>query len=624
MLTKKKQIKQKKLRHNEYYNMTDMLDNLYKKGLEGENFKNLMDIISSEENIKLAYRNIKSNEGSVTAGVDGLTIKDIEKLPTEEYVKGIRNRLANYNPKAVKRVEIPKPNGGTRPLGIPCIWDRLIQQCILQVLEPIVEAKFYDKSNGFRPHRSPETAIAQTMKLMQQQNMKYVVDIDIKGFFDNVNHCKLRKQMWSMGIRDKKLLCIVDEMLKAKIRLPNGDLITPEKGTPQGGILSPLLSNIVLNELDWWIASQWENIPTKHEYAGYKHKTGTVGKGHKYAALRSNTKLKEVFIVRYADDFQIYCKNYKDAINIFEATKKWLKERLNLEVNTEKSKIVNLTKEKAEFLGFTFKLKERGNSHKVVSHMSDKSIKRVKTELKNVVKKIQHTGGAKETYILINQYNSKVIGIHNYYRIATMITDDCSIIQRNIEGVFRNRLRKRYKKNGELENGYIKDNYGKSKQMRYINNQPLIPIGYTRTKNAMHKKAKVNKYTPEGRSEIHKSLGVNMKILHKMMNQKLPNRSIEYMDNRISLYAAQKGKCAVTGEVLDIDNIHCHHKTPVYMGGNDKYRNLIIVSIIVHRLIHATQQDTINKYIADIKPNDKMLIKINELRLKAGNDIIIM
>ena len=112
------------------------------------------------------------------------------------------------------------------------LWDRIVQQCILQILEPICEAKFSDRSNGFRPNRSAEHAIAQAYAFMQKSHLHYVVDIDIKGFFDNVSHSKLMKQMWNMGIQDKKLLCVIKEMLKAPIVLPNGETIYPQKGTP--------------------------------------------------------------------------------------------------------------------------------------------------------------------------------------------------------------------------------------------------------------------------------------------------------------------------------------------------------------------------------------------------------
>lgn len=239
MLTSKQQerkSKQRKIRNSEYYDMETTFDGLYAKSKDGKIFNHLMEIIESEENIKLAYRTVKKNSGSNTAGVDKRTIKDLMKLSEEEYVRLIRKQFSNYRPRPVRRVEIPKLNGKTRPLGIPTIVDRIVQQCVLQVMEPICEAKFSENSNGFRPNRSAETAIAQCMRIMQVQHLHYVVDLDIKGFFDNINHTKLIRQIWALGIRDKKLLCIIKEMLKAPIIMPNGDKVYPEKGTPQGGL----------------------------------------------------------------------------------------------------------------------------------------------------------------------------------------------------------------------------------------------------------------------------------------------------------------------------------------------------------------------------------------------------
>ena len=288
MTTGKEQSKKKKLlRHNEYYDMQDELDNLYAKSKENQTFNKLMDLILDERNIKLAYRNIKKNKGSNTPGINGKTIKSIGKWEEERLVKYVTSRLQNFQPMKIKYKEIPKLNGGKRPLGIPTIEDRLIQQCIKQILEPICEAKFHPHSYGFRPNRSAHHAIARSNILINRSNLHYVVDIDIKGFFDNVNHAKLIKQMWAMGIRDKNLICVISKMLKAEVQ-GKGKM---EKGTPQGGILSPLLSNIVLNELDWWISDQWETFETKHEYAGY----------HKYRALKT-TNMKEIRILRYADD----------------------------------------------------------------------------------------------------------------------------------------------------------------------------------------------------------------------------------------------------------------------------------------------------------------------------------
>ena len=235
-VTTMKQKKNSKIRHLEYYDLQNTLDTLYADSGRGKIFNNLMPLIESEENIRLAYRNIKRNFGSNTSGVDRLTIKDIEKIPETKFVEVVRKKLQWYKPKAVRRVEIPKPNGKLRPLGIPAIWDRIVQQCILQILEPICEAKFSDRSNGFRPNRSAEHAIAQAYALMQKSNLHFVVDIDIKGFFDNVNHSKLIKQIWSLGIRDKNLLFVLKRILKAPIRLENGAMEYPTKGTPQGGL----------------------------------------------------------------------------------------------------------------------------------------------------------------------------------------------------------------------------------------------------------------------------------------------------------------------------------------------------------------------------------------------------
>lgn len=231
-MTTAKKPKKQKLRNAEYYNLQETFDTLFADSKDGKRFTKLMPIILSEQNICLAYRNLKKNSGSKTAGTDKKTIKNLETWTEFDLVQYVRKRLHWYVPQPVRRVEIPKDNGKTRPLGIPTITDRLIQQCILQVLEPICEAKFHDKSFGFRPNRSQENAVAVAYALAQRQNLHYVVDLDIKGFFDNVNHGKLLRQMWSIGIRDKQLLSIVSAMLKAEV----AGIGFPDKGTPQGGL----------------------------------------------------------------------------------------------------------------------------------------------------------------------------------------------------------------------------------------------------------------------------------------------------------------------------------------------------------------------------------------------------
>lgn len=218
-------------RYNQYYQMQEIFDELYDKSSKEHKFNNIFNLIRSDNNIRLAYRMIKRNTGSKTCGTDGLTIKEIEDSKLDEYIEQVKSKLDFYKPDTVRRTFIPKDNGKERPLGIPTMIDRLVQQSIKQILEPICEAKFHPHNYGFRPNRSTKHAIARLNSLINQGGLNYVVDIDIKGFFDNVNHNKLIKQMYSLGIRDFKVLKIIKEMLKAPIQ---GEGI-PKKGTPQGG-----------------------------------------------------------------------------------------------------------------------------------------------------------------------------------------------------------------------------------------------------------------------------------------------------------------------------------------------------------------------------------------------------
>jgi len=616
-----KVLKKQMLRNAEYYDMTNVFDELYNKSIKNNTFNNLIPLISSRNNILMAYRTLKKNSGSYTAGVDGQTIKEISNMDTETFITVVQNKLRNYHPKPVRRVEIPKPNGDKRPLGIPTMIDRIVQQSILQVLEPICEAKFHDRSNGFRPNRSCETAISQCHRMMQLNKLFYVVDVDIKGFFDNVNHGKLLKQMWTLGIRDKNLICIISKMLKAPIKLSNGNAIHPDKGTPQGGVLSPLLSNIVLNELDWWISRQWECFPTKHEYQGSYNKNGRRSQGNKYRAMR-DSNLKEMYIVRYADDFKIFCSNYNDALKIKMAVISWLNERLHLEVNSEKTKIINLKKKYTEFLGFKFKVVRKGNRYSVESHMCDKAILVCKKNLMEAIKKIENPKDSIDEQKAIERFNAKVIGIHNYFSIATHISRDCDRIGWSVNLSLKHRIRQRLKRTGK-QNDYIWKRYGKSKQIRFIAGRAIAPIGYVQTRKPMDKKLTVNKFTKAGREEIHKSLiQIDAKILIWLSCNPVVGRSTEYNDNRISLYVAQKGKCAILGTKLDTDEIECHHIEPYWKSKSDKYSNLIIVHPYIHKLIHIKNQSLIEEYLDLLKLSKKEIKKVNKFREKVGNEII--
>ena len=619
--------KKDKLRHAEYYDFQSIQDKLYADSNKGKVFKHLVEIIALPENIRLAYRNIKKNHGSTTPGTDGKTITELSALSDEQLICAVQCKLNWYVPQSVRRVEIPKGNDRMkkRPLGIPTIMDRLIQQCILQVMEPICEAKFHDHSYGFRPNRNQQHAIAQVHKDMQRSNLHYVVDIDIKGFFDNVNHGKLLKQLWAMGIRDKKLLSIISAMLKAEV----AGIGFPEVGTPQGGVISPLLSNVVLNELDWWLASQWEEIPTDYPYKLQINTNGSLNRGHKYDALR-RTRLKEVTCVRYADDFKIFTSSYQNAVKLFHATKDWLWKRLSLEISPEKSKVINLKEQYSEFLGFKLKVIPRGKrsdgrtKYVVESHIREKSIAKIKPNLKRLIYDIEFPSQGKRTeYQAICRYNVYVMGIHDYYQLATKVCDDLTPFALSVHKSLRARLKERVKTAKQVRKRklpcevpkVIRERYGKSKQLRYVAGHAVVPVGYIRHKPPKSMNRKINSYTPEGRAEIHKNLDrIDMTVLHYLMRNPVLYRTIEYNDNRLSLYSAQMGKCAVSGKVLSIGDIHCHHKVPRYLGGKDNYQNLVLVCEDVHHLIHATNPDIIRKYMEILGLDQKQKEKLNKLR----------
>ncbi|WP_226800804.1 group II intron reverse transcriptase/maturase [Aliarcobacter butzleri] len=608
-----KNLKRQKLRNNEYYQMQDIQDRLYMQSSKGTKFTHLMEIITSEKNILLAYRNIKKNSGSNTKGVDGKNISHLASLEPETLIKLVQNKLKNYFPNKVRRVEIPKPDGKTRPLGIPTIMDRLIQQCILQVLEPICEAKFYKHSYGFRPLRSTKHAISRAYFLAQKNNLHYVVDVDIKGFFDNINHGKLIKQLWTLGIRDKSLIAVISKMLKAEIE----NIGIPDKSTPQGGILSPLLANVVLNEFDWWISSQWEKFPSKRKYT-----TTNNSENKKFRALKT-TKLKEVFIVRYADDFKLFCRNHQDAVKLFEASKQWLKNRLHLEISKEKSKIVNLRKNYSNFLGIKFKVHRKGKkSNKdtkwvIKSHIQEKAIENIKISVKKHIKYIQkpkvNIGSA------IDLYNSLVIGLHNYYNCAT----HCNINMQKLTNQIRTRIfirlkTRRVNKADKLPD-YIKKVYGKSNMLRMIGERPLVPIAYIQHSKLMNF-SQTNIYNPVDRDKIHNTQKVaDYKIIKYLIENPIQGQSTEYNDNRISLYIGQLGKCGITKEELEVGNMECHHIQPKSQGGLDNYNNLVLITKEVHKLIHSTQMETINKYLKYVPTDKATLEKLNKFRTRVGN-----
>ena len=268
--------------------------------------------IFSRDNLMTALKRVQRNGGAL--GVDGMTV---EELPDHLRVHwpSIREKLeaGRYEPSPVKRVEIPKPGKGRRQLGIPTVQDRFIQQAMHQVLSPQFEPTFSEHSYGFRPGRSAHEAV-KAARAHVEAGYKWVVDIDMERFFDTVNHDRLMARMKAV-VKDKRVLRLVNAYLKAGVMV-NGVVVEMKEGTPQGGPLSPLLSNIVLTELDQKLEER----------------------GHRF--------------VRYADDCNIYVRSESAARRVLASTKRYVEERMRLRVNEAKS-AVDLAVRR-QFLGFSF------------------------------------------------------------------------------------------------------------------------------------------------------------------------------------------------------------------------------------------------------------------------------
>ena len=324
--------------------------------------------ILSRENLLLAMKRVISNKGS--HGVDGMTVYELKHFLQTNWIQ-IKEDILNgeYRPMPVRRIEIPKPNGGTRLLGIPTVLDRFIQQAIAQELNLIYDENFSENSFGFRPRRGAKDAIKKEEGYINDGH-RWVVEIDLEKFFDKVNHDILMYKL-SKDIKDKRVLKLIREYIQSGI-MTNGVVVSNEEGTPQGGPLSPLLSNILLDELDKELEKR----------------------GHKFC--------------RYADDCNIYVRSKRAGERVMENITNFIEGKLKLKVNINKSEVERPWKRK--FLGFTLGVM----FGKAYSSVSKQSLKNHKDKLREILSRSKPMT-LEQRIIKLNQIN---IGWINYYGIA--------------------------------------------------------------------------------------------------------------------------------------------------------------------------------------------------------------
>ncbi len=393
--------------------------------MEGKrDFHNLLELIMCRENLIHAIRKVKSNTGFRTSGVDKQIGQQFLQEDAEVIFNKIHEKLLNYQPNEVKRVYIRKANGKQRPLGIPTIVDRIIQTAIANIIEPILEASMYEHSYGFRPMRSIEHAVAYLSALTTQNQRHFVLEGDIKGYFDNIDHNTLLNKLFKYGIRDKRVIMIIKKILKAGIQ---GEKDINDIGTPQGGTISTLLSNVYLNDFDHWIDGQWRKFNSQNSYA---YQQGKV-------RMLKTTNLKQGYLIRYADDWIIVTDSYENATKWKHACKKYLNQKLKLELSEEKTLITDLREDKMNFLGITF-FKEKGvnNNYTLRSYPQEDKLKAKMEKVYGALKEIRKSNNNAELVENIVNYNSIIRGIREFYKITTLCNLVLSKLEWQMSGAF--------------------------------------------------------------------------------------------------------------------------------------------------------------------------------------------
>jgi len=380
----------------------------------------LLETMVSRENLNLAYKRVKANGGS--HGVDDMMIEEL--LPyLKQHGAALRQSILEgvYTPQAVRRVEIPKPDGGTRQLGIPTVVDRLIQQAIAQALNKVFDKGFSANSYGFRPGRSAHMAIKAAREHIEAGG-RFVVDLDLEKFFDRVNHDKLMSLV-ARKVKDKRVLRLIRKYLESGV-LVNGVKVKNDEGTPQGGPLSPLLANIMLDELDKELE----------------------GRGHKFC--------------RYADDSNIYVGSMKAGVRVMAGITRYIEEVLKLKVNRKKSAVDKPGSRK--FLGFSFYTRKG----KVRNFVHVKSIQRFKEKVREITSRSNGRGMERRR----EQLTRLITGWVNYFHIADMQEN-----ARELDGWIRRRIRKCYweqwKRTKAKHDNLVRLGLGTSKAWEYANSR---------------------------------------------------------------------------------------------------------------------------------------------------------
>lgn len=550
------------------------------------NMRMLHPMVYEIDNVALALKQLSKSKGRNAMGPDGTNYTTLESYSIHELSEIVKDRLLNKKMDYVRRTYIPKSNGKMRPLGICSVWDRLVEKCIQLVIEPYCETKFVDSSFGFREQVSTHNALAKVK--LQCQTMPYVLSIDLENYFGTINADVNYREMWHIGIKDQVILNYIYRFIKKGYYEMSCKVDEPF-GSPQGSILGPLISNIYLHRFDVWLKDQGDCWHDKN-----------VAKFHNLSSRRANmrrTNLKIGIHVRYADDILVLCSDIEDARKFEYSIKNYLTNIMKLTVNSEKTKIYDLTKEKMKYLGYVF----YACPNTIAKCISKKELFLINNilhptkedEIVNKCKKLLHRIKENPSLQTFHAWNTYVVGLHNYYKGMTHFNQCFKKIGWRTRKRFYHTMQRKAKfiTDNSYKNSFMNGMYSSWGNKGYYcyNEFPIIEIGWANWDNKLihATKCKVARANPYDYGAKSQKVGVSLEDLNYLVNTSMYIKNSRLALFRVSKYSCVKGKSYISGEKVAVEDYHCHHIKPKSKGGTNDFDNLCVLSETEHRILHS-------------------------------------
>jgi group II intron reverse transcriptase/maturase len=552
------------------------------------NMRAIHHMVYDTNNVALALRQLSKSPGRMALGPDGTNFKTLEPYSVMELAEIVKDRLHRKQMDYVRRTYIPKGDkrsGKKRPLGICSVWDKLVEKCIQLVVEPYCETKFVESSFGFREQVSTHNALAKVK--CQCQTMPYVLSIDLKNYFGTIDPDIAYRELWHIGVKDQVILNYIYRFIK-KGCFEDSCKVEDPKGTPQGSILGPLISNVYLHRFDVWLRDQgdcWHDP--------------NVAKFHNYANKRRNlgrTNLKIGIHVRYADDILVLCKDYGDADKFRYSITKYLTHSMKLEINEDKTKVYDLTREKMKYLGYdfyAFKKKTKNPQQKGKLMVTNTLPKKKEDEIVEKCRELLYRFNKNPTFQGIHDWNTYVVGIHNYYKGMSLFCESFRQVGWRIKKLFCHTMGRdaKFTLNQSIKNRFLDGRYSTWGKKGYycFHDFPVIEICWANWDNTLiaAEKGKVIRKNPYHYGEKKHSPGVSMNDISYLVNTSMYIKNSRLAMFRISKFSSTKGVSYLSGNHVPVNEYHCHHIIPREKGGSSDFDNLCVLSEMEHLILHS-------------------------------------